>query len=419
MRILWFTNTPSCYKPQRGGYNGGGWISSLEKEIIKRNEIELGICFFLEDEKQKIQEYNVTYYPISTYKYSYKERIKRRLFTERHKDKRFEFYINKFLQVIKDFNPDVINVFGSEDIFGSIAQYTNIPTVLHIQGIITPYFTAYCPPKYSFCSIIFESLNPYKIYKSYKNIKAWQNNAIREQKMLFHIPHFMGRTEWDKRITNIYAPNSTYHHCDEILRDIFYNKVPSRICNESLIITTTISPPYYKGFDTIIQAASILKKQLNVDFTWNVYGINKTTHYERKYKININECNINIGGIISQETLYSKLLETTVFVHPSYIDNSPNSVCEAQILGCPVIATNVGGIPSLIENDKTGLLIPANDPYQMAFLIREIYLNKDLADNLSKNGREVALKRHNKKHIVDKLINIYDSIISQNIKNIP
>ena len=41
------------------------------------------------------------------------------------------------------------------------------------------------------------------------------------------------------------------------------------------------------------------------------------------------------------------------------------------------------------------------------------------ADNLSKNGREVALKRHNKKHIVDKLINIYDSIISQNIKNIP
>jgi len=44
-------------------------------------------------------------------------------------------------------------------------------------------------------------------------------------------------------------------------------------------------------------------------------------------------------------------------VHPSYIDNSPNSICEAQILGLPVVATNVGGVESLIENGKTGLLI--------------------------------------------------------------
>ena len=417
MRVLWFTNTPSCYKPQKGGYNGGGWISSLETEIKKKDGIELGICFFLEDENQKIQENNVTYYPIKTYKYSLKEKIERKFSFKKRKDNTFEFYINSFLQVIKDFNPDIINVFGSEDIFGSIAQYTKIPTVLHIQGIITPYYTAFCPPKYSFNSIIFENLNPFKILNAFSNIKGWHNNAKREQKMLSHIPHFMGRTEWDKRITKIYAPNAKYHHCDELLRDIFYNNSPYRINNKTLTITTTISPPYYKGFDTIIQAASILKHQLNVEFIWNVYGINNIKPYEKKFKINAKDCNINIGGIISQETLYSKLLETTVFVHPSYIDNSPNSVCEAQILGCPVISTNVGGIPSLIENYKTGLLIPANDPYQMAFLIKEIFENKELANNISKAGREVAQKRHNKKDIIEKLINIYDSIIFQNIKN--
>lgn len=410
MKILWFTNTPSCYKPQKGGYNGGGWISSLENEIRRNKNIELGICFILNEGKVKIKQENVIYYPISTYKCKKTEKILNKISFKKKENKSFNYYIESFLEVIEDFKPDIIHIFGSEGIFGSIAKYTKIPIVLHIQGIITPYFNAYCPPGYSYRSIIFRSINPFSIIKNFRYLKAWKYNAIREQKMLASIPHFMGRTEWDYRITQIYAPRSTYHHCDEVLRDIFYDENPIRTNNGNLIITTTISPPYYKGFDTILKAAHILKNDLKMNFKWNVYGVNDIKHYERKFKINANHCNIYIGGIIEQETLYSKLLETTVFVHPSYIDNSPNSVCEAQILGCPVIATNVGGIPSLIENEKTGFLIPANDPYQMAYLIREIYQNKELADRISYAAREIALHRHNKNKIINQLINIYNDI---------
>lgn len=44
MRVLWFTNTPSRYA-SFGGYNGGGWIYSLEEEMSKREDIDLGIAF--------------------------------------------------------------------------------------------------------------------------------------------------------------------------------------------------------------------------------------------------------------------------------------------------------------------------------------------------------------------------------------
>lgn len=407
MRILWFTNTPSCYKTQKGGYNGGGWISSLEKEITKNHDIELAICFHSEDkEPKKIVQNNVTYYPINTKSYIVRiiqKTIGSNKYSERYK-------VNEYLKVINDFKPDIINIFGSEESFGLISLHTNIPIILHIQGIITPTLTAYYPPKYSLYSILLNSLNPIKILKVYKNIKEWNYKARREQLMLTHIRYIMGRTEWDKRLTRIYAPQAKYFHCNEILRDLFYDKIYSYTPPKKLNITSTISSPYYKGFDTILQAAYILKNVLKIDFIWNVYGINDIKSYEQKFKIKASECNIKIGGIIDAKLLAETIKESTVFVHPSYIDNSPNSVCEAQILGCPVIATNVGGIPSLIKDEITGCLIPTNDPYQMAYLIKKIATDKELAEKLSINGHKMATERHNKVTITDNLISIYKKI---------
>lgn len=46
MRVLWFTNTPSLYT-EKTGYNGGGWISSLQRELGARSDVKLGVCFFM------------------------------------------------------------------------------------------------------------------------------------------------------------------------------------------------------------------------------------------------------------------------------------------------------------------------------------------------------------------------------------
>ena len=105
-----------------------------------------------------------------------------------------------------------------------------------------------------------------------------------------------------------------------------------------------------------------------------------------------------------------------MYIHPSYIDNSPNSICEAQMLGCPVIATNVGGIPSLIDNGVDGLLVPANDPYQMASLIKELHENKTLQISISNNAKIKAINRHDKSIITNQLLNIYKYIINDSIK---
>jgi glycosyltransferase involved in cell wall biosynthesis len=110
-----------------------------------------------------------------------------------------------------------------------------------------------------------------------------------------------------------------------------------------------------------------------------------------------------------------QLLSANVFVHPSYIDNSPNSVCEAQITGVPVIACNVGGISSLIKNNETGLLVPSNDPYSLAYKIKELCVSKLKAEKISKKAVIVATKRHNSKSILLNLVSIYNKLYANQI----
>ena len=84
------------------------------------------------------------------------------------------------------------------------------------------------------------------------------------------------------------------------------------------------------------------------------------------------------------------------------------------MIGMPVISTNVGGISSLIEHNKTGILLPSNDPFLAASYITQIVNNQDFAIELGKNARKSALKRHNKELIITDIIKAYTSINESN-----
>ena len=121
---------------------------------------------------------------------------------------------------------------------------------------------------------------------------------------------------------------------------------------------------------------------------------------------------IQLLGIKNANEIVNLLNETRIYVHPSYIDNSPNSLCEAQLLGVPSIATNVGGISSLIENGENGYLVSSNDPYFLAARIIQLLNDRSLLLKISKNAREKAWERHSKEKILNQLIDTYKIIAS-------
>ncbi len=404
MRVLWFSVTPSMYNSKTNGHNGAGWIASLEAIIRKADEVQLGIAFEYPDKGFRYDKDDVSYYPI------YREKGFRQKLLQ-NKDS----FINSCLAVIEDFKPDIIQIFGSENDFGLLCQHTSIPIIIHIQGSLIPYYNALFPVGLSKSDFLFsKGLSLKNRYVGLKSEPSFKKRAKQEELILKSCRYFMGRTDWDKNLISLINPSATYFHCEEVLRDSFIQGAEYwkyKTSKEARIISV-ISTPWYKGLDLILKTAKLLTDYTNLKFEWNVYGVKEIKFFESKYGISANKVGIKIRGTASKEVLVKVLLDSSCYVHPSYIDNSPNSLCEAQILGIPVLATYVGGIPSMVENNETGLLFPANDPFTLSGLIQKVVLDETIATHLSIQEMQVATQRHNPNSIKDKLLSIYNTILN-------
>jgi glycosyltransferase involved in cell wall biosynthesis len=99
------------------------------------------------------------------------------------------------------------------------------------------------------------------------------------------------------------------------------------------------------------------------------------------------------------------------FVLPSRMEGLNNSVIEAMMVGKPVIGTDVGGIPEIIEHEKTGLLIPPGDHAALAEAIVNIVNDSEKAAALASEGRDFALRRFTAERMVSDPIGVYDKLL--------
>ena len=416
MRILWFTNTPSLYIPQSKknvmGYNGGGWIASAEKEIRKIDGVELAVAFFYDGQQFKICQDGSIYYPIPKPNNTLAKKIadKMRLLTkniESYERSTWDYYLKRFKRIIEDFDPDIIHVWGSEAQFGLVWKITDIPVILHLQGILNPIFNAYLPANISWR----EYGNTNMILKKIEKRK-WLCSSYREKEIMKGVSAVLGRTGWDRRVSHCMNPEVRYFHVDEILRDAFY-MARERILPKKTTIITTISSAPYKGYDMVLKTAKILKRDLNMDFVWKCYGDIEPKWIEKFVGISHEDVNVELCGVVDSPQLQEAEANATLYFHPSYIDNSPNSLCEAQMMSLAVVATFVGGIPSLIDNGIDGFLVPANDPYQAAYHIERLANDEDLNIAMGEKAREKAMKRHDKNEISKQLLAVYCSVLGE------
>ena len=114
---------------------------------------------------------------------------------------------------------------------------------------------------------------------------------------------------------------------------------------------------------------------------------------------------LNIISNIPNASKYLKNFD--IFVLPSLKEGLPYAVLEAGLAGLPVIASNVGGIPEIIENGKEGLLIPPADPEEIAKAIKKLIDDKTLRENLAKNLNEKIKKEFSLEKMLEQTMSLY------------
>jgi len=99
-----------------------------------------------------------------------------------------------------------------------------------------------------------------------------------------------------------------------------------------------------------------------------------------------------------------------VFVLPSHSEGSPNVLLEAMAAGVPIIATAVGGVPEMIEDNQSALLVPANDPSALSAAISRLLTDGDLAHRLTSNASALVSNRFSPEEYVRSLTEIYHQV---------
>ena len=105
-----------------------------------------------------------------------------------------------------------------------------------------------------------------------------------------------------------------------------------------------------------------------------------------------------------------RFLKSHVFVSPSSIENSPNSVGEAMLLGVPVVSSDVGGVKNLLTHGEEGFVYPYDEPYMIAHYVCHLFGDDALAQTLSEHARAHAAHTHNREENLQKMLEIYREI---------
>ena len=417
MKILWFTTT-ACNSSKLFDSNSfnATWLDALENKLNKQSEVELFISFYHHKKIPAFDFGNTSYFPVHK-KEKILSKINKRIFNRFKVD---ELEKDQLLEIINKIKPDIIHIHGTETNFGLIQKYTSIPVVISIQGILNQICEKFFSGVPSSVVKKFEPkmliLSPFSQIYRFKRYKSMAKN---EMDMLFISKHIIGRTSWDRRVTSVLSSKGNYYHVNELLRENFYENIWDNInlSTKQINIVTITGSPIYKGFETIIRTALILRDLKNIEFSWNIIGLSKNDNVVKMIvswlKVKLNDINIKLYGKLSPEQFIPIMLRSNIYCQASHIENSPNSLCEAMCLGMPIIATFAGGTESMLENNKEGILIQDGDPYSMAGAIMELKNNPENTLKIARNARKRALKRHDPDKIVADLIKTYKEILNE------
>ena len=244
---------------------------------------------------------------------------------------------------------------------------------------------------------------------------SFEKRAVLEEDILRKTNNFIGRTTFDKAILRSFNETANYYKCNDVLRTPFYmDQWNYSKCERHRLF---ISQYYYpiKGFHILLEAAAIVAKKfpdviiaaagynpINKDLPKKELKVSSYIHYLKKLIIKYRmKDKVLLLGNLNQEDMKMQYLKANVFVLPSVVENSPNSLAEAMILGVPTVAADVGGVTDFVEHKKEAFIYPSTDPYLLAYYIIRIFNDIDKAKNMGDLSRKRALQEFDKKRNIE------------------
>ena len=434
MKVLWLCN---LIPPQAGevlGIDGipkEGWVEGLMTAMASASaDLSLAIAFPVSEE-----------YDGKRGSFTLNENFEVSFFAFREDTVHPEVFDpmleGRMNRILDEYHPDVVHIFGTEyphalamgkAVCGDDFHYHpgRERLLITFQGICAAVAADYmaCLPDEIVSSATFRDTVRKDSIKQQQ--EKFQARARNELSATGYAGYLGGRTSFDRKWAKRLGPEAQYKYAGEVMRAVFYEPLPDKIERDPNTIFVSGADYPLKGFHILLRAL--------MDINWpelkiRVAGQDIVSRNTLKEKVKISEYGKYLGeliekgnlqgkveflGRISAEKMREEYLRCGMYICPSSIENSPNSIVEAALCQAPVIASRVGGIPDIIADKKECLLYDCNArkpldevAASLRACIEAVMADPDAATRRAENARIRALKEHDPATVAAQMTGIY------------
>lgn len=449
MKVLWLCNIALPAAARQLGLevsNKEGWVSGMAQALLAASGeggIELSVAFplspgILQGEEicsGTVEEQGQRAFSF----YGFPEDVNH---AEKY-DERLEPALKKIVSIV---GPDIVHCFGAEYPH-ALAMCRIFPRkdrlLLGLQGLCTPIAREYYAdlPKRVIRRVTLRDFLKRDSLRRQQRKFALRGDMEREAVGL--AGNVTGRTRWDRMYTKAWNPAARYHEMNESLRAEFYGPVwrPEGCEPYSIFLSQGDYP--LKGLHYMLRALPKILKEYPETRLY-VAGNSLVAYQTLRQKLKISaygrylrsllagkglEGRVAFLGKLDAEQMRDRYLKSNLFVCCSCLENSPNSLGEAMLLGVPCVSADVGGISSIFTADVDGILYKGHSCHgepasrdgagdeleavsgRLAEAVIRMWRNPGKMEEYCQNARNHALNTHDRERNYQKLVEIYEKIL--------
>lgn len=415
MKVLWMVNLIPANLTSAIGVKTdvlGGWVESMAEELKKSPDIELSVACKCENGEQFDQEVDGVRYISVAYTAS----------TPLNEIE------NRIRDIVNDVKPELVHVEGTEFLHAlaaiNVCEEMKMPSVTSLQGVLNGQYNYQCGHLQVDDMLLSRKNFMSGLLLHLRKTRWYKKRLTHEKTVIEKSKNILGRTTWDRAHAYTLNPNARYYTCNRNLRAPFYetdwdiNKIQPH--------SIYVGNGYYalKGVHFVVEALPQLIREYP-DIKVYVAGYkpfdkeDKRSFIKKGYGAYLENLidelgvgdHIEFTGPLKADEVAKKLSTVNAYLLCSTIENSPNTLGEAMLVGTPCVAAYVGGVPDMADDGKEVLYYRSDDPSLLAWNIKRIFDDKELALRLSEQGKQRARATHNTAINAGKLLEAYKDIL--------
>ena len=293
--------------------------------------------------------------------------------------------ISQMVRKVRELSPDIVHAHGTEHSYAMAAERAGRPYIISMQGIV---------------GRLFEYTPTFR----FRMVRRHEAGTVRRGK------YFFCRTAFDTHFVRELNPLARIFEVAEAMNPAFFGEPWTPPQDRRVLFVGSAGK--WKGLRDLVQAMGLARRtmpDIRLDVVGH-YGLRQQADFQAEAARYGSEPWLSFLGFQPAAELAAIHRRSALFVLPSLNDNSPNTLAEAMVSGMPVIATRVGGVPSMVEDDMTGLLVPPADPGRLASAIVRLLTNDEERRRFGAAARQVG-ERHRPDRVAAQTIACYREML--------